>query len=98
MNKFRKRKNKAKSVALERIKELFRQAELNPKYANRYVSLARKISSRHKVRISLELRRKFCKNCGMFWSAKTLKIRLNKGKKTYFCKNCESFLRVPYKR
>ncbi|MEK6886282.1 MAG: ribonuclease P [Nanoarchaeota archaeon] len=97
MNKFQKRKNNAKSVALERINELFGQASLNPKYANRYVSLARRISSKLKVRIPVQLKRRFCKNCGVYHSSKTLRIRLNNGKKTYFCLNCKTFLRVPYK-
>ena len=97
MNKFQKRKNNAKTVASDRIKELFKKAEIRPDYANRYVSLARKISGRHKVRIPPELKRKFCKNCGVYHSSKTLRIRLNKGKKTYFCLNCKTFLRVPYK-
>ena len=97
MNRFQKKKNNAKDIALERINELFKQADLNPKYANRYVSIARKLSSKLKVRIPVQLKRKFCKNCGIYHSSKTLRTRLNKGKKSYFCLNCKTFLRVPYK-
>ena len=98
MNKFQKRRNNAKAIALERIKELFRQAEINPKYADRYVSLVKKISSRSKAKIPSQFKRRFCRNCGSYFRlGKNARIRLNKGKKTYYCVVCGSFTRVPYK-
>ena len=58
-------------IALERIWRLFELAEKefdkgNRERANRYVELARKISSRNKATIPTELKRKFCKKCRAF--------------------------------
>ena len=97
---FKKKKNQAKDIALERIRDLFNQADKTKKQelANRYVSLARKISSRLKVRIPSDLKRRFCKHCGSHLRVgTTLRIRLNKGKKTYFCTFCGKITRIPYK-
>ena len=60
-----------KEIALERIYRLFELAEKefgkgNKERANRYVELARKISSRNKATIPTELKKRFCKKCGCF--------------------------------
>ncbi len=101
-DRFKKKKQKEKEIAAKHIKELFRQAELvsrkDMKLANRYVALARKISTRLKIRIPIELKRKFCKNCYTYLKpGLNARIRLNKGKKTYFCMSCGHYTRVPYK-
>lgn len=97
MNKFQKRKNRTKEIALERIEELFRQAELRPNMAERYVILARKISSRTKTKIPLQYKRRFCKHCNSYLVGTNSRIRLTRGKKTYFCMNCKTYTRIPYK-
>ena len=99
-NYHQKKKNQAKDIALERIEELFKQAELtkNRTLANRYVKIARDISSRLKIRIPKDLKRKFCKHCGSYLRlGTTVRIRLNKGKKSYYCTFCHKFTRIPYK-
>ena len=96
-NKFKKQKEKQRDIALERIKELFKQANLRPKYANKYVSLAKRISTRTKTRIPVEFKRRFCKHCNSYLTGTNARIRLNRGKRTYFCKNCNRYTRVPYK-
>lgn len=99
---FKKKKSEEKSIAEERIKELFKQAdEIFPKnkaLANRYVKIARNISTRLKVRIPSDLKRRFCKQCMNYLKVGVnARIRLNKGKKTYLCINCGKISRVPYK-
>lgn len=63
-------KNKRREIALERIYRLFELAEAefekNPDRSNRYVELARKLSTRNKVVIPPELKKRFCKKCGSF--------------------------------
>jgi ribonuclease P protein subunit RPR2 len=54
-------------IAKERIAILFEMAERkvkgDPKLADRYVELARKIGMRYNVRIPPELRKRVCKSC-----------------------------------
>ena len=101
MSKYHKNKKaKEKEIAKERVTELFKQAGLakTKSLSNRYVTIARKISMKFKVRIPLELKRKFCKHCySYFRLGTTVRIRLHKGHKNYFCMKCEKFTRIPYK-
>lgn len=102
MNRFKKKKSQVKSIALERIAELFKQADLafskHPERSNKYVAFALKISSRTKTKLPRELKRRVCKHCKSYLvPGKNARIRLNKGKKTYFCMVCGKFTRVPYK-
>ena len=102
IKRFRKKKSQEKSIAMERIKELFKQAEAvyikKPGLASSYVALARRISTRTKTRIPRELKRRFCKHCGSYLHVgTTVRIRLSKGKKIYFCMNCGKYTRIPYK-
>ncbi len=55
-----------KKAVNERVIELFRQASIRPSYAKRYVFLARRLSSKFKVGIPAELRKKFCRKCNAF--------------------------------
>jgi ribonuclease P protein subunit RPR2 len=101
-NKFKKKKQETKIIAQQHIVDLFKEADAvfkrHPEMANKYVALARRISSRLKVKIPLELKRKFCKHCGSYLRIGTnARVRLNKGKKSYFCMNCGKFTRIPYK-
>jgi ribonuclease P protein subunit RPR2 len=90
------------SIAKERIQELFRQAEEvfdeDPKLADRYVELARKISMKIKVRIPSSLKRKFCKHCYCFLKpGKNCRVRTHEGKVVYYCQKCKKYMRFPYK-
>ena len=65
-----------------------------PALSNRYVTLARKISMKFKVRIPTELKRRFCKHCYKYlMPGKTVRIRTHKGKVVYNCLNCKKFMR-----
>ncbi len=90
------------NIAKERIQELFRQADEvfdeDPKLADRYVELARKISMKIKVRIPSNLKRKFCKHCYCFLKpGKNCRVRTHEGKVVYYCQKCKKFMRFPYK-
>ena len=58
---------KQRKLALERIEELFKQADKafkkNPELSDRYVHLARKIAMKYKVKIRSPLKKRFCKHC-----------------------------------
>ncbi len=94
---------KQKRIAKERIQILFDQADnifkKNPSLANRYVTLARKLSMKAKVRIPSNLKRKFCKHCYKYLKPSVnARIRTQKGKLVYYCLNCKKFTRIPLKK
>ena len=97
---FAERKQRSKDIAIERIAKLFDEASLafkqNPELSSRYVELARKISSKYKVRMPSELKRRFCRHCGAYFvPSKTLKVRLKGQKVIYTCLVCGKFARLP---
>ncbi len=100
---YRKKSDKHKGIAGERIQELFRQAELrfckNPELSDRYVEIARKIAMKYRVRMPSSLKKRFCKHCHAFLKpGSNCRIRLNKGKVVYYCLGCKGFMRFPYKQ
>ncbi|HXG73351.1 MAG: RNase P subunit [Candidatus Nitrosotenuis sp.] len=63
-------KTDLKKIALERIQILLKEAQANakknPELAQRQASLARKISTKHKIKLPYEIRMQFCKKCKSF--------------------------------
>ncbi|NIP62572.1 MAG: RNase P subunit [Nitrosopumilaceae archaeon] len=59
-----------KQIALERMEILVKNAitlsKQNPKLSRRYAELAKKISTRYKIRMPYELKICFCKKCKSF--------------------------------
>ena len=59
-----------REIAKERmqilIKEAISNARKNPILAQRQASLARKISTKHRIRMPYEIRMNFCKKCKSF--------------------------------
>jgi ribonuclease P protein subunit RPR2 len=89
------KKESAQGVALKRIRVLFGQAFLRPSYAKRYVSLARKISTRYKVRIPAEWRRRFCKNCNaLLIPGRNCRVRKQKSRMIVRCLECGGIRRI----
>ena len=60
----------AKKIALERMQLLMSQAISNarkdPDLAQRHAGLARRISTKYRVKMPYEMRMNFCKKCKMF--------------------------------
>lgn len=94
----KKQKSITKSIASQRIKRLFELAaqEESESRRNRYVALARKIGMRHRVRIPMELRMKFCRRCNSYFSAGTYRVRVADGCITTTCLKCGNVTRRPY--
>ncbi len=59
-----------RKIALERMQILIysaiSNAKLNPELSQRHASIAKRISTRHKIRMPYELRIVFCKKCKSF--------------------------------
>ncbi|MDD4650782.1 MAG: ribonuclease P [Methanothrix sp.] len=97
----RKDGQKARELALQRMERLFILAEeahaAHPERSDRYVQIARKISSRTRVRMPRQLKRLFCRHCGGFLSAAASKVRLREGVLTTTCMLCGQQTRRPYR-
>ncbi|MBW2998028.1 ribonuclease P [Candidatus Woesearchaeota archaeon] len=77
------------TIAKKRIIELFKLAEENKEFSDKYVTLARKISMKLKVPIPKELRKRFCKHCYKYLTpGKNVRIRKDKDFLIYTCLEC----------
>ena len=93
-------KEKQKAIAQEQIKSLFAQAAAvfsqDRALANRYVTLARKIAMKVKVRMPREFKRQYCKHCYRYLQSGTnARIRTRAGKVIISCLECKKFTRIP---
>lgn len=82
-----------KMVAKERIRVLFGQARLafceHPERSNRYVTLARRIAMRQRVRIDHEFRRQYCHHCYAFLvPGQNMRVRVHRGNVVVTCGLC----------
>jgi ribonuclease P protein subunit RPR2 len=98
-------KKSQEKLALERVRELFKQAESEfsskegKVLANRYVKLARRIAMKYRISIPSPLKRKFCKHCYSFLKpGVNSRVRLAKKRVIIACQECNKFMRLPYKK
>lgn len=97
----RKDAHKSRDLARQRMERLFSLAageyDLHPERSDRYVHIARQISTRLRVRMPHHLKRLFCKHCGSFIPASGARTRLHQGVLTATCLHCGEVTRRPYK-
>lgn len=88
-----------KKIALERIEILFAMAYKNRDnlpLANRYVSLAREIAMRQRLRLPREYQHLFCPAChSYFVPGKSYRVRVQHGKVIITCGICGAISRYP---
>lgn len=92
---------KQKYIARERVKHLISFAEKvfskDPKLANHYINLARRVAMKTRVRIPPELKKRFCKHCYVFLQpGVNCRVRTRNGKVVYYCLNCKEYMRFPF--
>ena len=97
-----KNKRHQKEEAMNKVKELFKEAELmfkrDPSLSDRYVQLARKIAMRYTLIIPKELKRKFCKHCYSYLvPGRNCRVRIQKSRVIYYCERCKKFMRFGLK-
>ena len=100
--RYQKKPSSAVSTAKDHIASLLDQAKKaskdNMPLANRYVTLARKIAMKFKIRMTPEQKRLFCPYCYKFLlPGKTSRVRIHGGKLIYSCLQCRKFWRKPVK-
>ena len=93
-------KRKQKEIAKQRIKQLFEQAAVqfpnNKSLANRYVTLARKVAMKLRMRMPRELKRRYCKHCYKYLQpGNNARVRTQNGKVIISCFECKKFTRIP---
>ena len=97
----RKDTQKIRDLARQRMERLFllaaQQHEQHPERSDRYVQIARQISTRNRVRIPSHLKTQFCRNCGRFLSPSGKRTRLRDGILTTSCLSCGNQTRYPYR-
>jgi len=99
----RREKRLYKTIAKQRISELFELAEKEAlrnrmDRADRYVEIARKIGMKYRVRIPKKYKLLFCKKCYRFLlPGVNARIRTGRGKLIIYCYRCGSYKRIPLK-
>ncbi|MFQ6065575.1 MAG: ribonuclease P protein component 4 [Candidatus Bathyarchaeia archaeon] len=97
--------NATKRIALQRIHTLFHLAREviheDPELAQRYVSIARKISMRTRTRLPKEYRRQICRHCKSFiLPGINCRVRIKHKREPHIvitCFNCGKHSRMPIK-
>jgi len=89
------------NLAIDRIIKLFNEAESSfrdhPELSKRYVFLARKLSTRYKVRFTSDQKRLFCKKCNSYLkNGINVRTRLEHGVIAQSCLECNSIKRISY--
>jgi ribonuclease P protein subunit RPR2 len=94
-----------KELVLERIRILFEQAEKSfrghSERSKRYVEMALKLSTRYNVRLSPDIKRRFCKSCkSLLVPGVNSRVRTSpsQGAVIITCKECGHVARHPYRR
>jgi ribonuclease P protein subunit RPR2 len=97
----RKEAQKGRELSRERMERLFRLAaeahDHHPERSDRYVQIARKISTRMRVRMPRHLKNLFCRHCGGYLPASGKRIRLREGMLIATCLRCGKQTRRPYR-
>ena len=86
-------------TARERIQILLDEAvkshKENPELSKRYFQLSKKIGMRFNVRMPVNLKRRFCKECFSYIAEGW---RFKQGRMYARCRNCNCIMRYPYKQ
>jgi len=87
--------SKMQTIGLERIYRLFELAEqefeLHSERSNRYVEIILEIAKKARIRLTPELKQKFCKKCGAFLKeGKNALIEEQKEKIIVECLECKT--------
>ncbi len=97
----RKDNHKSRDLALQRMERLFVLAEeehrSHPERSRRYVEIAKRISTRTRVRMPHILKRLYCHHCGSYLSPEGSRIRLRDGILVTTCIHCTGKMRRPYR-
>lgn len=91
------------NIAIERMNILFERAELefinHPERSDRYVELAKKLSTKYNTKIPEKWSRRYCKNCNKFlYPGHNCTVRLVNSEVNIFCSECGHVMKLPYRK
>ena len=97
--------DETRQIALQRIQTLFRLAkekiQEEPELAQRYVTIARRIAMRTKLRLPTEYRRMVCRHCKSFiYPSVNCRVRVQQRREPHMvitCQVCGKITRIPLK-
>ena len=97
-----KKSRELQKIAKKRIKFLFKLAKEvfkeDSNLSDKYVKLARRIAMKYKIRLTPELKKRFCKHCHKYLvHSVNCRVRLHKHRLIYYCISCKHFMRHPIK-
>jgi ribonuclease P protein subunit RPR2 len=83
--------------ALSQVREFFARAEnASPAMAKKLVAQARRLVQKSRIRLPIQLKRRFCKHCGAFWvPGRNVRVRTRGRKIVYYCLECKTLKRIP---
>lgn len=85
---------RAVAARMERLLDLAAEAE--PERSARYVRLAWRLSTRHRVRMGPEMKGRFCRRCfGYLVPGESVRTRVEKGRIVTTCLHCGTVRRRP---
>ena len=93
------RKGEKKRIASKKINYLFKLAfkTHDKALARNAIQTAKNLSSKFRVPISTNFKRKYCKHCHtVFNSANNVRVRIKKNLVEYFCLHCNKKSRFPF--
>lgn len=98
--------NKTKHIAMERVHILFRMAKEaiheEPRLAQRYVEIARRVAMRTRLRLPVEYRRLICRHCkGFVYPGVNCRVRIQQRREPHMvitCLNCGKHMRIPLRK
>jgi ribonuclease P protein subunit RPR2 len=98
MRRYKKQSKAVIETVRRRIDRLLSQAmyaaPAEPERAKRYVTMARKLSQKNKVRMPYGSSRRFCRNCNAYFvPGRNVRIRTREGKQIYYCLGCKRIKR-----
>jgi len=99
----RRDKGAERDVAVGRVRRLVALAEQaspeDPKRADRYVALARRIAMRYQVSLPKDVRRRVCRGCdGLLVPGRSARVRIANQRVSVTCLRCGTVKRYPYER
>jgi ribonuclease P protein subunit RPR2 len=96
----RRNKQLERRITRERIEILLKQAmeniQDNPDRSRRYVSLAKKLALKYRIKIPKQYKKRICKKCNSFLGADNSLTRLKNKCVTVICLTCGNIIRIPY--
>lgn len=92
-----KEKKETQKIARERIQILFKKAQEDPEFADRYAELILKIAMKANIRLPDEIKWRICKKCRSFLTeGKNARTRLKDERIIQECLKCGNKKTKPY--